>query len=180
MSTFDATRAGFGYEKPVDGETVDWWTPPEIVRALGEFDLDPCAGVGQTPLAAEVYCPPQDGLSLPWPKDKRIWLNQPYGPEVGKWEQRIREHGNGIMLIFARTETKAWRPIWEYADAILFPFRRVTFMRPPADRSVLSCGIKAKSGTAPSAFIAYGEANVEALRRSGIAGALVLDWESSL
>lgn len=77
----------------------------------------------------------------------------------------MAEHSNGIMLIFARVETKAWRKIWTNADAILFPFRRITFQKPD--------GSKAKSGTAPSAFVAYGSANVEALRHSGIEGALV-------
>lgn len=31
------------HTKPYDGETVEWLTPPEIVRSLGVFDLDPCA-----------------------------------------------------------------------------------------------------------------------------------------
>lgn len=25
-----------------DKTTVEWYTPPEIIRPLGEFDLDPC------------------------------------------------------------------------------------------------------------------------------------------
>lgn len=174
MSTFDATRSGFGYEKPNDGQSSDWWTPPEIVQSLGSFDLDPCAGVGQIPLASRIYVPPQDGLSLPW--EGRVFLNQPYGPQVGAWAERLREHGNGIMLIFARTETKAWRPIWCHADAILFPFRRITFLR-PGSGPIPSTGVKAKSGTAPSAFVAYGQANVEALRLCGIEGALVTSVE---
>lgn len=162
-SKFDATRGGFGYEAPTEGNTNDWWTPPEIVDALGRFDLDPCAGAGQTPLASRIYTPPQDGLTLPW--EGRVWCNPPYGPHVGQWAERMAEHHNGIMLIFARVETRAWRGIWAGADAILFPFRRITFHRPD--------GNKAKSGTAPSAFCAYGLANVEALRHCGIEGALV-------
>lgn len=163
MTNFDATRGGFGYESPVEGASNDWWTPPEIVDALGKFDLDPCAGVGQKPLAARVYAPPQNGLALPW--EGRIWCNPPYGPHVSEWAEKMYEHCNGILLIFARVETKAWRGIWANADAILFPSRRITFLRPD--------GLKAKSGTAPSAFCAYGLANVEALRHCGIEGALV-------
>lgn len=163
MGGFDATRSGFGYEKPIEGETNDWWTPPEIVGALGTFDLDPCAGVGQEPLAKTVYAPPQDGLSLPW--GGRVWCNPPYGPHVRKWAEKLAKHGNGILLIFARVETKAWHHIWAHADGILFPFRRITFLR-PGKTSV-------KCGTAPSAFVAYGEQNVEALRMSNIEGALV-------
>jgi DNA N-6-adenine-methyltransferase (Dam) len=168
--TFEATRGGFGYESPVQGETNDWWTPPEIVAKLGRFDLDPCAGVGQEPLADRVYVPShndQDGLALPW--EGRVFCNPPYGPNVGDWAEKMAEHGNGILLIFARVETKAWRKIWATADGILFPFRRITFLRPGGD--------KAKSGTAPSAFCAYGWMNVEALRLCGIEGALVTGVE---
>lgn len=32
-----------GHQKPVRGGTDRWLTPPEIVEALGPFDLDPCA-----------------------------------------------------------------------------------------------------------------------------------------
>lgn len=152
-------------ERPYEGKTNDWWTPPEIVRMLGTFDLDPCAGVGQPPLADRVYAPPQDGLRLPW--EGRVFCNPPYGPHVGEWAARMAEHRNGILLIFARTETRAWRGIWSSADAILFPFRRISFQKPD--------GSKAKSGTAPSAFVAYGQVGAEVLRYSGIEGALVED-----
>jgi hypothetical protein len=158
-------------EHPHQGITNDWWTPPELVQALGEFDLDPCAGVGQIPLAKRVYTLPQDGLIEPW--KGRVWCNPPYGPNVGQWAERMAQHGNGIMLIFARTETRAWRGIWEKAHGILLPARRITFLRPD--------GTKAKSGTAPSAFIAYGENNLDALREAQhlgtIKGILLTEWE---
>lgn len=163
------TATGMAHiERPHEGITNDWWTPPELVQALGEFDLDPCAGIGQTPLAKAVYAPPQDGLSLPW--TGRIWCNPPYGPHVGAWAKRMAEHCNGILLIFARTETKAWQQIWNTATGILLPSRRITFHRPD--------GTKAKSGTAPSAFVAYGHDNVGALFKSGIKGTILTEWES--
>lgn len=31
------------HTKPIRGASHDWLTPPEIVRALGRFSLDPCA-----------------------------------------------------------------------------------------------------------------------------------------
>jgi hypothetical protein len=164
---FEATRPAFGFEQPHEGLTNDWWTPRWIVEPLGAFDLDPCAGVGQTPLAHAVYVPPQDGLALPW--HGRVWCNPPYGPNVHAWADRMATHGRGILLIFARVETKAWRDIWGKSSGILFPSRRITFEKPD--------GTKAKSGTAPSALIAYGDANVEALRKCGIAGALVTKVE---
>lgn len=152
---------GFGYEKPGEGFTNDWLTPPELVRMLGHFDLDPCACPTSPWTLAEVnYAPPQDGLVLPW--HGRVFCNPPYGPHVGRWAERMREHGNGILLIFSRTETTAWQQVWR-GDAFLFPYGRISFLR--AD------GSKAKSGTAPSALIAYGRDNAGTLRRCGLAGA---------
>lgn len=32
-----------GHQRPNAGLSDDWLTPPEIIEALGPFDLDPCA-----------------------------------------------------------------------------------------------------------------------------------------
>jgi hypothetical protein len=158
----------FGFEKAREGDTNDWLTPPRLVRRLGEFDLDPCACVGQPwPLAKRSYAPPRNGLLLPW--EGRVWCNPPYGPHVEDWAKRMGAHRNGILLIFSRTETQAWRWVWQTGDAFLFPEGRVSFYRPD--------GKRASSGTAPSALIAYGEANVEALRSCGIKGAFFTNVE---
>ena len=82
----------------------------------------------------------------------------------------MAERGNGIMLIFARVETTAWqKEILPFADAVLLLRGRVHFYLPSGERG--------KSGTAPSALLAYGQRNVEALRNAGIAGALVAKAE---
>ena len=79
----------------------EWLTPPEIIHALGCFDLDPCAPVVRPwPTATRHYTIEDNGLVQPW--DGRIWCNPPYGTETGRWLARMAEHGNGIALIFAR------------------------------------------------------------------------------
>ena len=109
------------------------------------------------------FLPEHDGLIEPW--CGRVFCNPPYGPNVGGWARRMAAHGNGIMLIFLRTDTTTWqRDILPFADATLLLDGRVHFYRPSGERS--------KSGTAPSALLAYGQNNVEALRNAGIAGAL--------
>jgi hypothetical protein len=41
-STSTATHfGGFGFEKPLEGNTNDWLTPLELLKRLGTFDLDP-------------------------------------------------------------------------------------------------------------------------------------------
>lgn len=159
-----ASRGGFGFERPNTGETNDWLTPPALVSLLGSFDLDPC-GCPLSPyrLARSVYFPPQDGLILPW--QGRVFCNPPYGPHVSTWVRRMANHGNGILLIFSRVETKAWEDVWRTGDAFLFPFSRISFRRADGER--------VRSGTAPSALIAFGAQNAHALSECHIAGALI-------
>lgn len=161
-----ARRSGIhGHEKPNEGETNDWITPPAIVRRLGHFDLDPCACITSPWKLAEnnFYLPDKNGLMEPW--HGRVWCNPPYGPNIFDWANRMALHRNGIMLIFSRTETDAWKRIWKDADAILFPYGRCAFLLPD--------GKQAAQGTAPSSLIAYGEANVIALHDANISGAIV-------
>lgn len=80
-----------------------------------------------------------------------MWMNPPYGREAERWLARLADHGDGIALIFARTETEAFfSEVWEQADALLFLRGRLTFCRVD--------GIPAKhNGGAPSVLVAYGE-----------------------
>ena len=161
---------GFGFEKPNTGETTDWLTPPSLLQRLGTFDLDPCgcAGMPWRTAITTYFLPEHDGLAEPW--FGRVFCNPPYGPNVGDWARRMAQHGNGIMLIFLRCETQAWQQdVFPNADAILFLSGRVHFYLPTGERG--------KSGTAPSALLAYGQNNVNALRSAGIAGALHLKAE---
>lgn len=128
-------------------KTTTWLTPPHIVEACGPFDLDPCAAPGWL-TAAEHYVLPQDGLALPW--QGVVWLNPPYGAEVWTWLDRLAEHGSGVALIFARTETAGFvRQVWEKADGVLFLHGRLHFHYPDGERAPANAG-------APSCLVAYG------------------------
>lgn len=144
----------------------EWLTPPEIIRALGKFDLDPCAPVKRPwEMATEHFTWKDNGLRKRW--WGRVWMNPPYGMETSKWMGRLCEHGDGIALIFARTETETWfRHIWGRAAGILFLRGRLSFYNVDGTRGNNSAG-------GPSALVAYGAANFDALRRSGLAGAVV-------
>ena len=55
----------------------EWYTPKEILDALGKFDLDPCAPIRPLwPTAEVMYDQNIDGLSQIW--EGRVWLNPPY------------------------------------------------------------------------------------------------------
>ncbi len=129
-----------------------WLTPRWILDPLGPFDLDPCACPLPRPweTAARSYAlPEEDGLKKPW--NGRVWLNPPYGNKAGAFVGRLAEHGDGIALIFARTETEFWQEqIFPRADAVMFLRGRVKFCD--------STGIERDPAPAPAALVAFGGA----------------------
>ena len=96
----------------------EWLTPPDILAALGPFDLDPCAPIKRPwDMASRHYSVADDGLSKPW--NGRVWLNPPYGTHTFEWMERLARHQNGLALIFARTETKGFHSeIWNKAHNV--------------------------------------------------------------
>lgn len=98
----------------------EWLTPRDILEALGPFDLDPCAPVEPPwPIATTTYNMLDDGLRRPW--SGFIWCNPPYGQETGRWLNKMGAHGNGIALVFARTETEMFfESVWRGATSMLF------------------------------------------------------------
>ena len=153
------------FETAGDGSTAnthDWLTPPELLAKLGSFDLDPCASQYQPwKTADKQFTIADDGLARDW--HGRVWCNPPYGPHAEKFLKRCAEHGNGVLLIFARTETRAFQThCFPRASGMLFMAGRIKFRLPG--------GGHAGPAGAPSVLIAYGTKNAEALRSSGIAG----------
>lgn len=129
----------------------EWLTPPEIIKALGPFDLDPCAPVNRPwDMASRHYTVQDNGLTQPW--YGRVWLNPPYGRETFTWMERLAEHGNGIALIFARTETKGFHEqIWRKAKAVFFFEGRLKFHYVD--------GRQGGTANAPSCLVAYDNEN---------------------
>lgn len=146
--------------------TDDWLTPPSILIALGDFDLDPCASTGQPwSTARKRYVEADNGLMQPW--EGRVWLNPPYGRESAEWLERLALHGNGIALLFARTETKMFfTSVWPKASALLFIRGRLNFYFPNGERALKNAG-------GPTVLVAYGVRNAHALELSGISGQFI-------
>lgn len=146
--------------------TDTWLTPPEIIRSLGEFDLDPCvADCMPWKTANKQYTKKDDGLNSQW--DGRVWLNPPYSKEARAWISKLAQHGNGIALVFARTDTDwFFESVFNMANAILFMKGRIHFY--------FASGVRAKfNAGAPSCLVAYGHNNVTALCNSGIPGKIL-------
>jgi hypothetical protein len=159
-----------GSHQSANALSETWLTPPEIIQALGPFDLDPCAAPEPRPwpTAARHIARPDDGLHAPW--EGRVWLNPPYSQDAVRWLRRMAAHGHGTALVFARTETSwFWETVWQQASALLFLTGRVYFCRPSGARARTNAG-------APSVLAAYGEQDASRLAEAGLAGAWARDW----
>lgn len=161
--------SGIGSHHSRSSLKEEWLTPPYILEALGGFDLDPCAPIVRPwDMAKQHYTIEDNGLNKDW--SGRIWLNPPYGRKTGHWLARLADHGNGVALIFARTETSLFfEQVWNKADALLFIEGRLHFHHVKGNRA------KANSG-APSVLIAYGKDNARTLIESGLNGAYMDSW----
>lgn len=171
---FDVERTDARPQESPRAETHIWLTPPKILRALGSFDLDPCAAPEPRPWpTAETHWVQGDNsLGREW--FGRVWLNPPYGPRqsIGPWMKRMAEHKRGTALIFARTETALFfETVWDAATAVLFLKGRLTFHR--ADGSLPSSNNGSGNAGAPSVLVAYGSEDAERLRICGLAGRYV-------
>lgn len=171
----EAESLGLGRGVQVRGSTMknfnlnianndEWLTPPEILRALGPFDLDPDAPIIRPwDMAARHYTKRDDGMAQPW--EGRIWLNPPYGRETFRWLARLAEHGSGLALIFARTETVGFHEqIWAKAHAIFFFRGRLRFHRVSGERS--------GPANAPSCLVSYSASDTARLQSAHTNGLL--------
>lgn len=166
-----------------EGKNDEWGTPPEIMTPLGKFDLDPCAFA--RPLKAlarwNLALPFECGLKHDWsvgeflakdliPEHRlRIWCNPPFNRyQRPKWMRKMSEHGNGIMLIPAATETKAFFDyVWEKAHAVCFLRGRPHFHYIDGTRAKANCGCSI-------ALVAYGKENINTLICANLGRTLTL------
>ena len=141
-----------------------WFTPLNILCKLGQFTLDPCTSIYRPwRTAIKHYCIEEvDGLHENW--FGRVWLNPPYGSRLIDWLMKMANHGNGIALTFARTDTKAFQKyVFPFADSLLFIGGRLTFCN--------TAGLKARgNGGAPSVLISYDTTSSFYLKNSAIKG----------
>lgn len=160
------TKNGMGSHQQSNVMSDEWLTPPEIVRKLGPFDLDPCSPVNRPwTTAKKHYSKNDDGLLMPW--HGMVWCNPPYNKHTAKWLEKCFNHGNCIALIFARTETEMFFDwVWERASAVFFLKGRIFFHRVDGSRAD-------NNGGAPSVLVGYGNESMIRLLKSGIDGIYV-------
>lgn len=118
--------------------TPEHFTPIEIIDAviacMGDIDLDPCSNSKTEPNvpAAIHYTTEDDGLAQVW--RGRVYMNPPYGREIGKWVTKLcecYEMGNvteAIALVPARTDTGWFDQLIDDYRFHCFVHGRLTFI----------------------------------------------------
>lgn len=116
--------------------TPEWYTPAHIIdrviKLFGEIDLDPCSnakGEDANVEALNHWTQEDDGLSKPWAG--KVYMNPPYGDEIGPWVARLdqaykaEEIHEAIALLPGRTDTDWFVPMFAYP--ICFVHGRLKF-----------------------------------------------------
>lgn len=113
-------------------QSNEWATPDDLFLRLDleyGFTLDPCSSDGNAKCEKH-FTPIQDGLKQDWSKD-RVFMNPPYGKEIGKWCKKAYEESlKGALvvgLIPSRTDTHYWHEYVMKATKIEYIRGRVKF-----------------------------------------------------
>jgi hypothetical protein len=138
------------------------FTPPHIIRRLGEFDLDPaCGDLCPNRTARRRFTPIQNGLTRKW--TGRVWLNPPF-ENCKPWVERMVAHNNGILLIFTKPQADWYRRAVSKAGYVFLFNDNVRFRRPDGSTHHLQFGIS---------LIPFGPRNVQAIKDSDFIGTLL-------
>jgi hypothetical protein len=157
------------HELAVPIEPSEWYTPPEIFRALGlVFDLDPCSpGPGHWVPAKKIFTKADDGLPQSW--HGLVFMNPPFGGRRGHvpWLRKFFQHRDGVALVAARTSSDWFHQIVApRAELLCFPNGKTKFVRPDG-----SIGKEPGTGIV---LIGAGRIACEALLRSGLGACMTI------
>lgn len=111
-------------------ETDLWATPQDFFDRLNAaylFELDVCA-TPENAKCARYFTKDDDGLMQEWCGS--VWMNPPYGREIGAWMRKAYESSlrgaTVVCLVPARTDT-AWWHDWAMRGSVTFIRGRLKF-----------------------------------------------------
>lgn len=122
----------------------EWRTPLWLYERLDEefhFNLDPAA-TEENALCEWYFDKGQDGLTSQW-QQSSVFINPPYS-QLKKWVQKGFEEARDnpsvrqvVMLVPARTDTKAWWDFIRFGQVRFLP-GRLKFQLSTADREIVA------------------------------------------
>lgn len=167
--------AAFQHDRTVGEET--WLTPRSLVDALGLptlADIDPCSPmIRPWDTARRHFNKSEDGFNRQWDPKHFYFVNPPYGKECRAWMAKAADHGNGLLLVFARTDTRQFHEsVWRHPNttAVLFFEGRLRFATVDGD--------EVGTAGAPSTMVAYGlkaqRALIRAVKSGKVKGRVII------
>ena len=104
--------------------TPEWATPQELFDELNaefQFTLDPCC-TPQNAKCAKHYTAQDNGLTQDWGRE-RVWMNPPYGREIGRWvEKAVMAAQRGALVVCLlpfRADTRWWHQYCTHGEVRL-------------------------------------------------------------
>ncbi len=116
----------------------DWQTPQELFESLDQvfrFQLDAAASSENKKCLRYFSTRPlSNAFDHSWNVGGWVWVNPPYGKQVGRWfDKAISESDKGariVMMCMACTETKWFQSAWNHCAEIWLLTPRVKFVQP--------------------------------------------------
>ena len=94
--------------------TEEWETPVDLfdrLHAIYHFQLDACASATNAK-CRQFFTRSDDALVQSWAQYGRVWMNPPYGRQIGQFMKKACEKSQKgslvVALVPARTDTKWW------------------------------------------------------------------------
>ena len=110
----------------------EWATPVALFASLDAefgFTLDPCA-TSENAKCKKFFSLADDGLRQSW-ADERVFMNPPYGRQIGAWVRKAHEESQRgalvVCLVPSRTDTSYWHEHIMMANEIRFYRGRIYF-----------------------------------------------------
>jgi hypothetical protein len=112
-------------------------TPEYIYKALGDIDLDPCAGI-DTKIGYVNYAIDrgEDGLRLTWVGF--VYCNPPFSQKE-LWAEKMIAHGNGILILPERGSAPWFGPLAEKAGRYFVMGQKINFIGGSSSNNTGSC-----------------------------------------
>jgi len=115
----------------IGSSNTNAWNTPSIIidktiELMGSIDLDPCSDSYTNPNvpAERHFTIDDDGLNQPW--HGRVYMNPPYGNEIGNWTGKLKnEYEMGrttqaVALVPSRTDTEWFRGLCKYPRCFIW------------------------------------------------------------